>query len=371
MPTKNNYFNILIKPCSSDCNLHCDYCFYLKKSKLYPGSNIHKMSSNILERLISTYLNTEQQHYVFLWQGGEPLLMGLDFFKNAINLQQKYGKPGTLITNIIQTNGTLINDDWCKFFNEYKFLVGISIDGPKNLHDIYRKNGDRGSHSTVIKSIRCLQKNQVDFNALVAVHNKNIDYPIKIMKSLVNLNIFYHQYIPIIEFDSHGNPLPWTITGESWGKFLIELFDHWQSKYLKKVSVRIFDSIINYMLNRQKNICSWHQDCSSYYVIEYNGDVYPCDFFVEKSYKLGNISKNNWQYFNKSKIKEQFNKKKSILHKYCNTCSYLQLCMGGCPKYKKYKPINPNNLSWLCKGWKAFLDHSLSKFDTIIKDNLI
>ena len=162
MPTKNNYFNILIKPCSSDCNLHCDYCFYLKKSKLYPGSNIHKMSSNILERLISTYLNTEQQHYVFLWQGGEPLLMGLDFFKNAINLQQKYGKPGTLITNIIQTNGTLINDDWCKFFNEYKFLVGISIDGPKNLHDIYRKNGDRGSHSTVIKSIRCLQKNQVD-----------------------------------------------------------------------------------------------------------------------------------------------------------------------------------------------------------------
>ena len=370
MHTNNNYFSILIKPCSSDCNLLCDYCFYIEKSKLYQETNIHRMSYNTLERLISTYLNTEQKQYVFIWQRGEPLLIGLDFYLNAVKLQQIYGKPGSLITNVIQTNGTIINDNWAAFFQEYNFLVGISIDGPQNLHDIYRKNGERGSYEKTIESIKFLQKNHVDFNAMVAVHNRNIDYPVKLMDHLVDLNIYFHQYIPIVEFDIQGNPLPWTISGNNWGKFLTELFDHWQNKYLKKVSIRIFDSIINYLVNGQKNICSWHQECSMYYVMEYNGDIYPCDFFVEKKYKLGNITKDNWKYLNKSGIKDQFSKKKSIMHKNCNTCLYLQLCMGGCPKYKKYKS-KPDNLNWLCEGWKSFLDYSLPKFEKIIKKYII
>lgn len=364
--TENRPFSLLIKPASADCNLDCEYCFYLGHSGFYSETKTHRMSDDVLEAMIKTYLNTEQENYSFGWQGGEPTLMGLDFYKRAVEYQQKFGKPGAVISNGLQTNTTLIDNEFAKFLSEYHFLVGTSLDGPQYIHDHYRKykNG-KGSHTGVIKAIDCMRRNQTEFNILTLVTNYSSDKAVEIYSYLCENGFLFHQYIECVEFDNNGKPLPYTVSGEQWGKFLCDIFDRWIKYDSRRVSVRLFDAILTYMVNGQRIMCTLSRNCRQYFVVEYNGDVYPCDFFVEKELKLGNVMNGSWIEFQKSNVYIDFGKRKSDLNEICRKCKYLKYCAGCCPKNRFYGLKDPKQLSWLCEGWKMFFEHTIPRFEKL------
>jgi len=361
----SNYkpFSLLIKPASADCNLACTYCFYLDHCKLYPEKKIHRMSFETLETMIKKYMSTPQPVYSFGWQGGEPTLMGLDFFKKVVSLQQKYGRYGSTVANGLQTNGILINKEFAKFLSQYNFLVGISLDGPPEIHNCYRKfpNGEE-THSYVMQGIKNLQENNVEFNILVLVNNLNVKKPKEIYYYLLDNQFYYHQYIECVEFDEKGNLLPYSIQNpEDWGNFLCEIFDEWYKHHIRKVSIRLFDSILTYLVEKKYIVCQMDNNCCQYFVIEYNGDVYPCDFFVEKELKIGNIHTGDFKNFLTSPIYLKFGKQKSNYNDLCKNCKFLKYCHGDCQKHRYYGEKNPKNLSFLCKGWKIFYEHALPK----------
>jgi uncharacterized protein len=221
-------FSLLIKPVSADCNLHCDYCYYLDCLKLYPEVKKHRISNEVLKILIKKYMETEQPLYQFCWQGGEPTLLGVDFFRRVISLQQKYGHDGSVVANALQTNGTLIDDEFAKHLAAYKYLVGVSLDGPKYIHDFYRVSINRGgSYDQAILGIDALVRHRVSFNILTLVTDINVHKAKETYRYMCNQGFFYQQYIPCVEFDSSGLPMPYTISGEEWGDFLCELYDEW------------------------------------------------------------------------------------------------------------------------------------------------
>jgi len=356
-------FSLLIKPASADCNLHCSYCFYLDRGALYSESPYHRMSNEILENLISSYMATDQPQYVFGWQGGEPTLMGIDFFRRVTRLQQKYGRKGTIVANGLQTNGILVDDEFAEHLAKYNFLVGISLDGPAPVHDYYRTTrSGRGSHAEVLRAIECLERNRVEFNVLTLVSSANIKKAGEIYHYLCERGIFYHQYIPCVEFDDQARPRPYTVKGNEWGDFLCRIFDEWLRRDCRKVSVRLFDSILTLMVKGTYSLCHMGRNCCQYFVVEYNGDVYPCDFFVERLKKLGNIMNNSWEDLQKSPQYLNFGKQKSRWNSQCSRCEYLKYCQGGCLKNRLYENNNPGTLSWLCEGWKTFFQHSLPGF---------
>jgi uncharacterized protein len=365
MELPNKFFSLLIKPASADCSQDCAYCFYLSRSTLYPRQR-RRMSSKVLKRVISSYMRTQQPHYVFTWQGGEPTLMGVDFFKQAVKLQQKYGEPGTVVSNGFQTNAGLIDDEFAQFFARYNFLVGVSLDGPGYIHDFYRKykNG-KGSYKDVIKGIESLERNGVEFNILTMVTQANVKKGKEVYRFLCEKGFFYHQYIPCVEFDKKGHPLTYAISGEEWGNFLCDVFDEWIKSDIHRISVRLFDTVLAYMLENQTNICSMGTRCDYYFVVEFNGDIYPCDFFVERGLKIGNINKDSWRDFLESPIFSDFAAQKSKWNRQCDKCKYHTLCSGDCLKNRFYAKKNPGQLSWLCKGWQTFYQHTLPTFRAI------
>lgn len=359
-------FSLLIKPASADCNLRCSYCFYLDKSALYPESKKHRMSFEVLEKIIFSYMTTEQPQYSFCWQGGEPALMGIDFFRRVIQLQEKYGKRGAVVTNSLQTNGTMIDDEFATFLSKYNFLVGISLDGHREAHDKYRISASgHGSHPAVLRTIEILKKRNVDFNILTLISSVNVNRAKQIYHYLCELDLFYHQYLPCVEFDSNGTPFHYTITGSEFGNFLCGIFNEWISKDVYRVSIRIFDSIIQLMLKGNPSICHMMNDCCQYFLVEYNGDVYPCDFFVESQRKLGNIMDVAWEKMLTKDEYLNFGSQKKLWNERCSQCEYLRYCAGDCLKYRLYKDNVPYTLSWLCEGWKKFYSYSLPFFRSI------
>ena len=360
---KMRQFSLLIKPASADCNLHCPYCFYLDRSALYPETKRHRMSEEVLTQMISSYMKTAQKQYAFGWQGGEPTIMGVDFFRRVTDLQQKYGKNGALVANGLQTNATLIDGEFAKHLAKYKFLVGVSLDGPENIHNRYRITADgRGSYINVLRGIEHLKQNNVEFNILTLVTSANVKKGRDVYRFLCDMGFFYHQYIPCVEFDGKGSPMPFSVSGEEWGDFLCEIFDEWIKRDTRKVSMRLFDSILALMVDGVRNACNMGDNCCQYFVVEHNGDIYPCDFFVDSDKKLGNIMNDSWKELQVSPKYMEFGRKKSLWNKECEKCEYLKYCMGDCPKHRFYKGDNPDNLSWLCKGWKQFFSHSLPEF---------
>ncbi|MBN1902796.1 anaerobic sulfatase maturase [Candidatus Sumerlaeota bacterium] len=363
---KSPSFSLLIKPASADCNLRCAYCFYLSKSSLYPETKIHRMSDDVLERLISSYMQTDQPQYNFGWQGGEPTLMGVDFFRKIIQLQKRLGKPGSIVANGLQTNAVLIDDKFAEYLARYKFLVGVSIDGPEEFHDTFRKTPDgKGSHQKVLSGIACMKRRNVPLNALVVVNSLNVHYPKETFDYLCDLGFEYHQYIPCVEFDPEGNMRPWAINGEQWGTFLCALFDEWYDKINKGVSIRFFDSILEYLVLGNKNICSMRETCDAYFMVEYNGDVYPCDFFAEPEWKLGNIMETSWENLLQSSKRLEFANLKKQVNPACKTRPWFEFCAGDCLKRRFYGNTNPQNISWLCAGWKMFYNHALPKLQKL------
>lgn len=359
-------FSLLVKPASADCNLGCEYCFYLSRHSLYPGTNKHRMSDPILERVIKTYMETKQPGYSICWQGGEPALMGVDFFSKAIEFQKKYGSFGARISNSVQTNATCITDKMAALFARYKFLVGCSLDGPEEIHNLYRKT-TRGkpTHKDVIKGIEILKKHQVLFNILTLVSQANIAHGPEVYHYLKKKGFLYHQYIPCVEFDGKENLKPFAITGKEWGRFLCSVFDSWYPEDPFSVSVRNFDSILSKKIDGISDVCVMGDNCCQYFVVEYNGDIYPCDFFVEKPLKLGNIMENSWEEMIESSAYKDFGAQKTCWNEKCTACDYLELCAGDCLKNRTYSGNSPQNLSWLCTGWEKFFKHTNSRFGNL------
>jgi uncharacterized protein len=322
------------------------------------------MSDNTLESMIASYMQTYQNNqYAFGWQGGEPTLLGIKFWKKVVELQTKYAPPGAVISNGLQSNGTLITDELAKFFAEYKFLIGISLDGPPSLHNFYRKTiRNTPTHSLVMRGIEHLKKNTVEFNILTLVNNKTVKKAFEIYRYLKEHQFYYHQYIPCVEFDENGNLEPYSIIGEDWGTFLCELFDIWIKTDVNKVSIRLFDSILNYLVYGTYSVCYMGNDCCQYFVVEYDGNVYPCDFFVRKDLLLGNVKTDSWDDFINSKIYNEFGIQKSKWNKLCKECSFIDLCHGDCQKFRYEDYQNLDRISVLCQGWKKFYTNTLPRF---------
>src|SRR5579884_3730265 len=310
--------SLLIKPASAVCNLDCSYCFYLdREADPYKSLPARRMSMDTLERMVDTWLFYSYPNSTFAFQGGEPTLAGLPFFEKLVEFQKQYGRNGQNVSNALQTNATLIDDNWAKLFKEYNWLLGVSIDGPEEINDLYRYNKQgRGTWKRVVQSIETLQKHGVEFNCLCVLSQANVDNPRELYRFYRSLGVDNIQFIPLAEFDGNGNALPFTITPEQYGRFLCEVFDLWWPER-RKLRIRIFDNIAEAVAGQKPGNCTMHETCDSYVVVEYNGDVYPCDFFVESGWKLGNVTLDSWPEIARRSRRYSFASNKTIAHPHC------------------------------------------------------
>jgi uncharacterized protein len=361
----------MAKPTGSACNLNCAYCFFLKKERLYPGSDF-RMTDEVHEAYIRQLLEAHQTSEVTVaWQGGEPTLMGLDFFRRSIGLQEKYQKPRTRIENTFQTNGILLNEEWCRFFHDNNFLIGLSMDGPNPLHDFYRK--DKGGHGTfdrVMKAARLLQEHKVEFNILCTVNSKNADRPLEVYRFFRDeLKANYIQFIPIVErmtengetgFQEGNQVTDRSVQPEQWGRFLIDIFDEWVKRDVGKTFVLNFDGALAGWLGRAGTVCIFGPTCGLGMALEHNGDLYSCDHFVEPNYYLGNILKTPMIELVASERQRKFGQdKKDRLPRFCRECEVRSICNGECPKNRFIEtPDGEPGLNYLCEGYKAFFEHA-------------
>lgn len=351
----NTDFSLLIKPVSYRCNLNCRYCFYLEKEQFFGSAAT--ISQHVLEQLVSDFMSTSQANYAFAWQGGEPTLAGLDFYREAVRLMQKYGASGKNVSNGFQTNGSLLDDEWAEFFAQYRFLLGVSVDGPAQIHDTNRVNrSGSGTHAAVIRGIEALRRHQVEFNVLTLVNSTNVEEPLSVYRYLRDdLHVNFHQYIECVEFDQKGKLQPFAITAEKWGEFLCTIFDEWYQFDTRRVSVRLFDSILHRIVTGQPNTCAMSKECGQYLVVEHDGGVYPCDFFVRPELKLGIVGKQPLLSMLNSPKAREFAKRKSKVPAMCRNCRFYRFCAGDCPKNRF------ENHSLLCAGWKIFYEHALDR----------
>jgi uncharacterized protein len=361
-------FHIMAKPTGSACNLRCGYCFFLKKERLYPGSDF-RMSGQVHEAYIRQLMESHQTPQVTVaWQGGEPTLMGLDFFRHSVELQKKHQKPGTHIENTFQTNGILLNDEWCGFFRENDFLIGLSMDGPRGLHDFYRKDkAGRGTFDRVVRAARLLQKHKVECNILCTVNSKNAAHPTEVYRFFRDeLGFNYIQFIPIVERKDEGSFQEGeTVTDRSvqpgqFGRFLIEIFDEWVRRDVGETFVLNFDGALAGWLGMAGTVCIFGPTCGLGMALEHNGDLYSCDHFVDPNHYLGNILKTPMIELVASEQQRKFGRdKRDTLPRYCRECAVLSICNGECPKNRFSKtPDGTPGLNYLCAGYKAFFKHA-------------
>jgi uncharacterized protein len=351
--------SLLIKPASAVCNLDCSYCFYLDRdADPYKSLPARRMTTETLERLVDTYLFYSYPNSVFAFQGGEPTLAGLPFFEKLVEFQQSHGRNGQSVSNAMQTNGVLLDQNWCDLFRRYNWLLGISLDGPQEVHDLYRVNKEgRGTWKRVMESVELLKKQGVEFNILCVLSQANVGKPKELYRFYRSLGIDNVQYIPLAEFDAAGNPLPFTITAEQYGRFLCETFDVWWPER-RKMRIRFFDNIAEALAGQKPGSCTLHETCDSYVVVEYNGDVYPCDFFVEGAWKLGNIELDSWPEIARRTRRYSFASKKTLAHPECQVCEYQSICHGGCPKFRHGPHHSFDDLDYFCQAYKMIYARS-------------
>lgn len=360
-------FQVMVKPVGPVCNLACDYCYYLSKEKLFPGSDF-RMPESLLEEFTRQYIQAQRVPQAsFIWQGGEPTLAGLDFFRKAVAFQKQYARPGMRIENAIQTNGTLLTDEWCRFFKENHFLVGVSIDGPPEMHDAFRKDkAGQGSLNRVLNGLALLKIHEVDYNVLCTVHAANAAHPLEVYRYLRDdLETTFIQFIPIVERDNKtgfqiGNTLTGrSVTGEHYGHFLIEIFDEWVKNDVGQVFIQIFDEALGKWAGAPGGLCIFSETCGLALLLEHNGDLFSCDHFVEPKHKLGNISITSLVNLVQSHSQYQFGMdKRRKLPKYCRECEVFFACQGGCPKNRVlHTPDGDYGLNSLCEGYRAFFNH--------------
>jgi uncharacterized protein len=338
----------------------------MEKQHLYPEDLHHRMTPGIVETTIRKYLSTPQPEWIFIWQGGEPTLMGRRFFSDIIKFQQLAASRRDNISNALQTNGTLLDRPFAEVLKNGRFLVGLSLDGPAELHDLYRKTlNDGGTHAFAVRGLQTLQKVGVEHNVLTVVSKANVEYPTEVYEHLRNLGVLYHQYIPCVEFEPDGTLRPFSITGEEWGNFLKGLFNAWQRDDIGRVSVRNFDSVISIIRHNQPITCSVGTHCRNYFVVEYNGDVYPCDFYVQPELWLGNVMTDHFEQMWRSSVYRDFGRRKKRWNEKCMNCEYLRFCAGDCPRNRSGSYNSPEDLSVLCPGWKAFFSYAADQLSDI------
>jgi len=399
MPTSHPpAFHLLTKPTGATCNLDCSYCFFLSKEMLYPGSRF-RMADDLLEAYIRQLIQGHQVPTVTVaWQGGEPTLMGLDFFRRSIDYVEKYRRPGMRVEYTIQTNGTLLDDAWATFFKQHNFLVGISIDGPRAMHDAYRVDkGHQPTFDRVMHGLRLLQQHGVEYNTLTTLHHANADHPVAVYRFLRDeCGSRFHQFIPIIErvgesdAERAGTPLrsaqsaplqvsaPWStwrdrplymqqgdyvtdrsITAEQYGNFLIGVFEEWVRRDVGAVYVQMFDVALANWVGEPSGLCVHSKTCGLALALEHNGDLFSCDHFVEPAYRLGNILESEMIDLVASPQQQQFGQDKfDTLPRFCRECDVRFACHGGCPKDRFIAtPDGEAGLNYLCAGYKRFFHH--------------
>jgi len=375
-------FHVMTKPIGPLCNLDCKYCFYLEKEKLFPANENFKMSDEVLETYIRQYIehqNVAEIH--FAWQGGEPTLLGVDYFRKVVALQKKYA-GGKHIANALQTNGTLLDDEWGAFLAENHFLIGLSIDGPPKLHDAYRVDKKGGAtYQRVRQGLNVLKKWHVEFNTLTVVNRINARKPLEVYRFLKEIGSGFLQFIPLVErlpdadakkagFDlaappsaEHSERLPvtdWSVEPKQYGEFLCTIFDEWVRHDVGRTFVQMFDVTLGNWMQQGSGLCVFSERCGSALAMEHNGDVYSCDHFVYPQYKLGNVLNTSLGEMVVSEAQKHFgNAKADTLPRYCRECEVRHLCHGECPKHRFIStPDGEPGLNYLCQAYKKFFNHS-------------
>ncbi|MHC4569957.1 MAG: anaerobic sulfatase maturase, partial [Planctomycetota bacterium] len=301
----------------------------------------------------------------FAWQGGEPTLMGVDFFSKAVELQKRYGTAGQQVSNTLQTNGVLLDDDWCRFFRKNKFLLGISIDGPKEFHDRYRlDHSGTGTFDRVMRGIEICKKYGVEFSALVLLNISNVEHPQKLFDFVIENELTYLQFIPCVEIDpATGEPAHFSITARQYGDFLCRLFDLWYDYGPEKLNIREFDSLVTHYVMGKHTICTYSKQCVGFVVVEHTGDVFCCEFFVEPQWRLGNIVETPLEKLAADKKKRSFARAKEKLCNKCLVCKHLEICRGGCMKDRaRWNDEDLTRESYFCESYKQFFDHAVPRF---------
>ena len=380
-----SYFHVMAKPTGAVCNLDCKYCFFLSKDTLYPGSQF-RMTDDVLEAYVKQVIESQREpHITIAWQGGEPTLMGLDFFQRAMTLVHKYKRSGTTLEHTIQTNGVLMNEEWCEFLRENNFLVGLSVDGPRQMHDAYRVDkGGAPTFDKVMRAARLMQKHRVEFNILCTVHAANVEHPLEVYRFFRDeLKTQFMQFIPIVERvtpelleiandgwgeRNHERPLytqngslvtERTIKAEQWGRFLSAIFDEWVRHDVGDVFIQLFESTLASWMGLPASLCIFAKTCGNALALEHNGDLYSCDHFVEPKFLLGNIKEQHLVQLVASDKQRKFgNDKQDTLPRYCLECEVKFACNGECPRNRFIQtPDGEPGLNYLCAGYKAFFKH--------------
>lgn len=366
---------LLAKPAGSRCNLACKYCYYLEKSLLFEKHSPQVMDDALLEKFIQDYIGAQTtQEVLFTWHGGEPLMRPLQFYKKAVALQRKYA-AGRRIDNCLQTNGTLLTDEWCRFFKEQGWLVGVSVDGTQEMHDAYRRaKGGGPSHHKVMQGIRLLQKHGVEWNALAVVNDFNADQPKEFYRFFKEIGCRFIQFTPIVERllphadgrqlaaveeEGTGGMMPFSVSPEQWGDFLIGIFDEWVKEDVGEYFVQLFDATLANWMGVQPGICTLARTCGHAGAIEWNGDVFACDHFVFPQYRLGNLREKSLVEMMYSPKQREFGRaKQTALPRQCRECRWLFACNGECPKNRFARTADgEKGLNFLCNGYRRFFEH--------------
>lgn len=393
-------FHVLAKPVGATCNLDCRYCFYLGKESVPGGPGPGQMTEATLEAFVRQYLaGAGGREVVFSWQGGEPTLRGLDFFRRAVALQRQYARPGQVVQNDLQTNGTLLDDDWCGFLREQRFLVGLSIDGPRELHDAYRvSRGGEPTFDRVLAAARRLQRHGVPFNTLTCVHRLNAPRPLDVYRFLRReLGSTYLQFIPVVEHRGFvdvpppgGDPgrLPrqgepaarpgrpdsvvedWSVDPDDWGRFLCRVFDEWLGRDVGKVLVNHFESLVAQRLGLPPQICVYGETCGTAVALEHDGSVFACDHYVYPGHRRGDIHTADLRDLVVAREQVRFGYAKSeTLPRQCRECPYLTDCRGECPKNRLLRTADGEpGLNYLCSGFQAYFAHAIPHVDHLVAD---
>lgn len=380
-------FNIMTKPIGPRCNIDCTYCYYLEKEKLFPSEKKFRMSDEVLEsyirQTIETSLEAGMPEVHFAWQGGEPTMLGVDYFRKIVALQQKYLPDGVPCSNAFQTNGMLLDDTWGSFLKDNRFLVGLSIDGPKKIHDRYRiDRAGRPTFDAVMRGLDVLQRHGVEHNALTTVHRANGGKGREIYKFLKGAGFDYIQFIPIaersagdglasapqVDMDPGNTVTEWSVAPRAYGKFLCDVFDTWFKADIGKVFVQYFDTQVGLWLNGQSSLCVYAETCGNGLALEHDGSLYSCDHYVYPEYRLGKITETPLRDMLWTERQQQFGRdKKETLTKQCQSCSFRFACNGGCPKQRfATSKDGEAGHNYFCESYTMFLRHAGPRIKTMV-----
>jgi uncharacterized protein len=390
VPQKPLAFHVMAKPIGPMCNLDCKYCFYLEKERLYSDTKNFRMSEEVLENYVRQYIAAQEVPEInFAWQGGEPTLMGLDFFRHAVELQKKHCPPGKRISNAFQTNGILVNDEWCRFFHDNGFLIGLSIDGPRELHDHYRL--DRGGQPTfdrVLKALELMLRHRVEFNTLTVVNRQNSRRPLDVYSFFKKHGVVFMQFIPLVEriagkgvlaappvaqasslheagkmpalHEERESPVtPWSVQPQAWGEFLCAIFDEWVRNDVGQIYLQLFEVQLARWMGLPSSLCVFAETCGNGLILEHNGDLYACDHYVYPEFMLGNLGQSGMREMVLSPAQTKFGAdKRDALPRQCLSCEVRFACAGECPKHRFLKTADGDDgLNYLCAGYKRFFTH--------------